>query len=123
MSGELNQFLKKYEEAANSCNFDNVEPLLTDDAIFWFTNGTYKGKAAIRKAFEDTWASIKEEKYFLSNIQWVGMSDDLAVCVYDFTSDGMVNGSRQVYNGRGTSVFRKQGGEWLICHEHLSKAV
>lgn len=123
MNDELEQFLKKYEIAANSCNFDNVEPLLTNDAVFWFTNGTYEGKAAIRKAFEDTWASIKEEKYTLSNIQWLGVTGDLAVCVYDFTSDGMVDGVRQVYHGRGTSVFTKQEGKWLICHEHLSKAV
>lgn len=122
MQAELEQFLKNYEVAANSCNFDNVEPLLTDDAVFWFTNGTYKGKAAIRQAFEETWASITDEKYSLSNVEWLGVAENLAVSVYDFTSDGMVDDTQQVYKGRGTSVFCKRDGQWLICHEHLSMA-
>lgn len=96
---ELDHFLKQYEAAANSCNFDNVEPLIADNAVFWFTNGTYRGKAEIRKAFEDTWAHITDETYSITDVEWGGVSADLAVCTYSFTSDGRINGKRQVDQG------------------------
>lgn len=119
---ELDSFLKSYEQAANSCDFDNVAPLINDEAVFWFTNGTFTGKQAIRQAFEDTWSKIKNEVYAISNVEWLANNDDIAVCVYDFTSDSIVNGERQVYKGRGTNVLKKSDGNWQIVHEHLSKA-
>ena len=60
---ELEQFLRRYEQAANSGDFDQVAPLITEDATFWFTNGSFVGRAAIRAAFEDTWAIIQDETY------------------------------------------------------------
>jgi ketosteroid isomerase-like protein len=119
---ELGTFLKTYEQAANSCDFANVAPLISNNAIFWFTNGTFAGKEAIRRAFEDTWAKIKDEVYTISNIQWIAHSDTVAVCVYDFTFDGIAENKRQIYKGRGTNVLQKSDGKWQIVHEHLSKA-
>lgn len=118
---ELDTFLKAYELAANSCDFDNVAPLIADDATFWFTNGQYEGKQAARKAFEETWGSIKDEKYQISNVRWVGKNYWVSSCTYDFTSDGMVEGKRQVYKGKGTNVLVRERGSWRIAHEHLSK--
>ncbi len=118
---ELNQFLRAYEQASNSRDFDNVAPLIADDATFWFTNGTFVGMAAIRAAFEDTWANIHDERYTLKDIQWVGWSTTLAICTYSFRSDGIVNGQRQVYDGHGTNVIAKRDGRWIMVHEHLSK--
>jgi len=50
------EFLRAYEKAANSGNFDEVAPLLSDDAIFWFSNGLYTGIESIKLAFEKTWS-------------------------------------------------------------------
>ncbi len=68
MQEDLEEFLKLYERAANSRNFDMVAPFISEKAVFWFTNGTYEGVAAIRRAFEATWASIIDEQYTISNI-------------------------------------------------------
>lgn len=118
---ELDQFLRAYEQAANTCDFDNVEPLIAEDAIFWFTNGIFVGRSAIRAAFEDTWTRIQDEQYAITHVRWVGRSATLAVCTYSFRSDGMVDGERQVYEGHGTNVIAKQDGRWVMVHEHLSK--
>ena len=120
---ELETFLKTYETASNSCNFDRVAPLVADDATYWFTNGTFKGQAAIRKAFEDTWARIKKEKYTITDIRWVAMSYWVSACTYSFVSDGIVSGERRVFNGCGTSVLKRIRGNWRVVHEHLSKAL
>ena len=43
---EVSIFLKNYERAANSRDFDQVTPYISDLAIFWFTDGTFAGKEA-----------------------------------------------------------------------------
>lgn len=118
---DLQVFLKEYERLANLCNFDAIEPFIDNNAVYWFSNGTYRGIGEIRKAFEETWNSIKNEKYTLSNVEWLIVSSDEAVCIYNFRSDGLANGKRQVYEGRGTNVLQKKDGRWKIIHEHLSK--
>ncbi|HEX8982059.1 MAG TPA: nuclear transport factor 2 family protein [Ktedonobacterales bacterium] len=117
---ELDDFLRRYEQAAKSRNFDHVEPLVADDATFWFTNGVFVGRDAIRAAFEETWLAIQDEKYSISNIQWIAKSETLAVCTYVFRSDGIVDGQRQIYDGLGTNVIEKRAGQWQMAHEHLS---
>jgi|GEM_PF-464292 len=118
---ELDTFLKAYEKAANSRDFDQVAPFIADDASFWFTNGQYQGKQEVRKAFEETWENIKEEIYTISNIRWVGKNYWVSACSYNFKSDGIVNGERQVYEGKGTNVVARIKGRWRVTHEHLSK--
>ncbi len=120
---ELDTFLEAYEKAANSRNFDAVEPLVTEDAVFWFTNGAFEGRAAIRRAFEDTWAKIQDENYSISDVKWIVASYWSSVCTYNFKSKGVVDGKQQIYGGRGTNVLRRLNGSWRIAHAHLSKSV
>jgi len=118
---ELEIFLEAYEKAANSRDFNQVDPFIANDALFWFTNGTFNGKESVRKAFEDTWAHIQDEAYTISDVHWVAANDSVAVCTYTFKSDGIADGKRQVYEGKGTNVLKRFDGGWQIVHEHLSK--
>lgn len=110
-----------YERMANSVDFDKVSPLIAEDAVYYFTDGRFEGIEAIKAAFEKTWNTIKDEKYRLTNIRWMGVSDNLAVCIYDFHSQGIVDGRPFTASGKGTNVFSKTDGHWKIVHEHLSK--
>lgn len=74
----------------------------------------------IRHAFERTWDAIQEEKYSLRERRWILKSHDSAVCVYTFISDGVQNGARSHFEGRGTTVLKRIAEEWKIVHEHLS---
>jgi ketosteroid isomerase-like protein len=118
---ELDTFLEAYEEAANSRDFEKVAPFIAADASFWFTNGQFSGKTEIQKAFEDTWKSIQDEKYTISDVRWVASTYWTSACTYKFKSDGIVNGKRQIYEGHGTNVVKRIAGRWRIVHEHLSK--
>ncbi len=118
---ELDTFLAAYETAANSRDFAKVESFIAADATFWFTNGHFEGRVAIRRAFEDTWQNIQDESYTISNVQWIARNYWVSSCTYEFTSDGHVDGKRQVYKGHGTNVFVRRDGSWRIMHEHLSK--
>lgn len=43
LSHELVQFMKEYEALANKCDFDLLVPYIDEDAIYWFSNGSYRG--------------------------------------------------------------------------------
>jgi ketosteroid isomerase-like protein len=118
---ELDTLLQAYELAANTCDFNVVSPFIADDATFWFTNGQYEGKESVRCAFEDTWSTIQNETYTISNVHWVAKNYWVSACTYDFESDGIVDGRRQIYRGKGTNAFARISGSWRIVHEHLSK--
>ena len=121
MAATPENLLEDWERAANSRDFDSVVPFIAPKAEFHFTNGDYFGLDEIRGAFEATWHHIQEEVYTLSELRWIGRTPTLAVCAYNFTSDGIVDGQRQVYQGHGTNVLECIGGAWQIIYEHLSK--
>lgn len=113
-------FIEDYERALASHGWDAVAPLVHDDAAVTFSNGSvHKGKAAIKQAFERNFASIRNEKYAISNVFWIRKSPDSAVFVYDFAWEGLINGSPAQGVGVGTSVLVNDDGRWKLLAEHL----
>ncbi len=97
------EFLRLYERKASSRHFEDVSPLIADDAVFWFNDGSYVGKESIRKAFENTWAlEIRDERYWLDNISWLANEERFAVCTYLYHWTGVVKDKfRELGSGRG----------------------
>ena len=112
--------LKQYELKINNHRFSDVEPLISDKAEIWFSDGSYCGKAAIKEAFEQTWQSLNNDTYWLTEVNWLAKGDDTAVCLYTFNWITEINGERRTGNGRGTTVLNRENGIWKILHEHLS---
>ncbi len=50
---------------------------------------------------------IQNEPYTITDLEWIGISNNLAVCTYNFKSDGLVGRRRQVYLEHGTNVPKK----------------
>jgi ketosteroid isomerase-like protein len=117
---ELQKFLKDYEEATNSHDFDNVAPFLSSDAVYWFSDGSFEGTEAIRGAFDKAWGTIQNEVYGITNVRWIATSPDAAVCIYDFTWQGVIDGADRSGGGRGTNAFARTEDGWKMTHEHLS---
>lgn len=117
----LTAFMRRYEQATNRHDFDQVAPLIADDASYWFTEGSYHGIEAIRAAIERTFATIQDEVYRIEELEWVAVADDLAVCRYRFRWTGVVDGKPASGEGRGTNVVTRQHGVWKMRHEHLSR--
>ena len=117
------EFLQLYERKASSRRFEDVAPLIADDAVFWFNDGSYVGMELIREAFERTWAlEIQDEKYWLDNIRWLVEEERFAVCSFSYHWTGVVKGKfKELGTGRGTCVLRRSGSDWKIIHEHLSR--
>lgn len=114
------ELLEKYKTEINTHDFLRVEPLISKDCKFWFSSGTFHGIEQTRKAFEKTWAMIQNEVYSITDIEWLSSNKESAVCIYNYHWAGLINGQAREGEGRGTSCFRVEDGDWKIVHEHLS---
>jgi ketosteroid isomerase-like protein len=54
------EVMRAYETRTNTHHFAHVAPLIADDAVYWFDDGSFVGIDAIAQAFERTWATIRE---------------------------------------------------------------
>ncbi len=121
IKNEADFFLKKYEEATNGHNFSKVKELLSEDLVYWFSDGSYTTIDELEKAFISTWNRIKNETYSINDVRWISLDQNSAVCVYKFKWKGMVDGQPQEGEGRGTNVLIKRESRWHMIHEHLSR--
>ncbi|MDV2685624.1 nuclear transport factor 2 family protein [Alkalihalophilus lindianensis] len=113
--------LKKYIEATNTHDFNNVKKVLHDQAIYWFTDKTCTNSREIQKYFENAWELIKEEVYTANDIRWISTDPNSATCIYSYHYKGYHNGKLVSGNGRATNIFiRTNYNEWKLIHEHLS---
>lgn len=115
------QFMRRYERATNQHDFTVLAPLIAPDAVYWFTDGSYRGRAAIEEAVSRTFAAIRDEVYEIHDLDWVTVGEESAVCRYRFHWTGLVDGKPASGEGRGTNVLTRRDGRWQILHEHLSR--
>ena len=113
------QLLESYVRALDSHDWEQVRPMVDDNAVFIFSEGTYVGIAAIGEAICRTFAHITNEKYEVVNKRWAHATDSMALCYYDFEWRGQIDGRKASGSGRGTSVLQKTPLGWKIVHEHL----
>ena len=65
-------FVKQYESALGTQNWDNVAPLIRDDAVVIFSNGAlHSDKEAIKFAYQSNFNSIKSAIYRIENLHWL----------------------------------------------------
>jgi len=115
------EHMKLYEAKINLHRFEEVEPLISPEAVFWFTDGTYQGVDEIRAAFERTWRELQGDAYWLENLEWITVDETAASCIYRFCWRAQIDGQTFEGTGRGTTVLRRERGQWKIIHEHLSR--
>ncbi|WP_326746330.1 nuclear transport factor 2 family protein [Streptomyces sp. NBC_00121] len=116
----LAEFIRTYEQAANSHDITQLVPLIAPDAVYWFSDGSHRGRKAILSAIAYTFATIHDEIYQIDDLEWIVHSDDHAVCRYRFTWTGTIDGRPRSGSGRGTNVLVNNAGTWQMLHEHLS---
>jgi ketosteroid isomerase-like protein len=112
--------LDAYILATNSHEFENVAKLLSDHALYMFTNKSWIGKDQIQTYFEGSWKAIDNEVYSIEDITWLATHEESATCIFIYRWKGYINGEFKEGKGQGTNVFIKEKGEWKLIHEHLS---
>ena len=116
------KFVKSYESALRTQDWNAVGPLVSENVSVTFSNGTiHIGKENVQKAFEKNFSIIKNEKYTVENIKWLVKDERFAVYVFEFYWTGIIDGKSGSGNGIGTSVLIKENARWKLLTEHLGR--
>ncbi|WP_179381706.1 YybH family protein [Jannaschia marina] len=113
-------FIKDYEAALGTQDWNEVGPLIGEDARIVFSDGSlFEGKLAIQAAYERNFASIEGESYRMENIRWLAESSDTAAYMFDYYWAGYISGKDASGSGRGTAVLVRAKGKWVLIGEQL----
>lgn len=113
-------FVKEYEHALGTQDWQSVAPLISDDAIVIFSNGSlHAGKEAIRAAYQHNFSTIKGEEYRIENVHWLAETAGAAAYSFEFHWTGVIDGRKASGSGRGTSVLVCKSDQWLLVGEQL----
>ncbi len=123
MKIEPEEFLNQYKSALATQNWEEVSPLIHEDACVVFSSGTHKGKREVKQAIEKNFALIKNETFSISNVHWVQKTDSFAVLLFNFHWSGLINENPAKGTGRGSSIIVKEKGKWQLLIEHLGPDV
>jgi ketosteroid isomerase-like protein len=114
--------LEAYVRASDRHDVDGTTRWIADDAVYLFSNEyCHNGKSAVRNAIEKNFDTIGDGSYSIENVLWLVREPQVAVCVYVYRWSGLVGDERMSGGGRGTTVLRRQNGDWRVVHEHLSR--
>ncbi len=117
-------FLHRFEELADREDFDLVEDMIHEQAVFRFNDGDFVGRGAIRAAFEKTWqgsAGVSKERFYLTDVVVLSVDQASATATYTYNWEGAMDGKPFRIQGRGTRVLVVEAGRLQIKHEHLSR--
>lgn len=112
-------FIRAYEIALESQDWDRVAPLIHEDCVATFTEDTFVGKNAVEGAFRKTFELIQDETYKITDIHWIAKTENYVVLSYIYNWAGIIHGQQSSGSGRGTSVLTHENGDWQILTEHL----
>ena len=118
------EFLIRFEQIAEGENFDLIQDMIHDNAVFRFNDGDFVGKQAIRGAFEKTWkgsAGVKKDRFYLTDVEVITVDGRSAAATYTYNWEGSKDGQSFRIQGRGTRVLVVESGRLQVIHEHLSR--
>jgi ketosteroid isomerase-like protein len=114
------KFIDEYSAALASQDWNNVAPLIHEDACVTFSDGSvYQGVLSIAEAYKRNFMLIKNEEYHISDVHWIKLNDAVAVYLFRFTWRGTINGQEASGGGRGTATIMLDKGRWKLMAEHL----
>jgi len=111
--------IEEYEAALATHDWEQVAPLIHDDCVAIFSEGTFIGKQQVEVAFHKTFDLIQDEKYMISSVHWILQQESVAVFNFEFHWTCIIKGKPASGGGRGTSTIVLQDGDWVLIAEHL----
>ncbi|MEX5295249.1 nuclear transport factor 2 family protein [Kocuria sp. CPCC 205268] len=125
-ASDLDQVIEEYHQAISAVARGDAGPQKRlfsrrDDVTLATPIGPpIRGRHAVEEAFDRVVAQLRDgELLSAENISRVA-TDEMAYIVELEHSRGKVGGSEETasWSLRSTTVFRREDGEWKVCHRH-----
>jgi len=114
--------LETYMEAINSQDFSRVSELLHENAVFYIDKKAQTNLKQIEAYHEYFWNTVKDSKFWASDINVVHSDGKCHVYLYQYNFSGYIDGKFVEGSGRSTDVFVLNDitKQWQLLHEHSS---
>lgn len=112
----------RYRDEINTHDFDRLaDDVVATDVVFVFAEKVHRGVEAARAAFNDTWKTLPDEVYSMTEAEWLAKDANTAVVAFRYGYKGTLTDGRALEGGgRGVNVYRLTGAGWRLSYEHLS---
>ncbi len=126
MASAVQAILGIEKDMVRDFNAGKIARLLArfDPRIVGFSSTRHErisGRPAVRKTFNYYLQASSRMRYDIAQAR-VHVFGDAAVATFYWTVELGAGRPRHAIRGRGSHVFARRGGSWLIVHEHFSRA-
>lgn len=126
MASAQETILKIEKELVRDFNAGKIDALLAHfhPRVVGFSSTQQEriaGLAAMRKTFDYYHKASPHMKYHIAEPQ-VLVFDNMAIATFYWTVELGTGRPRHTIRGRGSHVFARQNDQWVIVHEHFSRA-
>lgn len=113
---------ERYRAEINTHDFERLaRDVVAQDAVFVFAEKVHRGVDAARAAFNETWKTLPDEVYSMSEAEWLAKDTKTAVVAFRYGYKGVLTDGRSLEGGgRGMNVYRLTDAGWRLTYEHLS---
>ena len=118
----IKEFLREFELAQSTKDFDRVADLIHPEALFRFNDGDFRGLDEVRTAFERTWAlDVDGSAYRVEKVAVESVDSGIGIATFDWVWSGEADDGPFLIRGRGTTVVVEYEGSLRVLIEHLSR--
>jgi len=114
----------KFLEATGTYDHSQVSKLINNNAIFCLFGEVIKGIESIEKHHQSVWNTLKDLKFWATDIETIHYDDECRIYTYQAHYSGYDKGNYFEGNARTTDVFVKNSitKQWELLHTHSSAA-
>ena len=112
----MSEALERYIAAVNTLDFEEVSKHMHPNALFRFSDHECANSEQIREYHETFWNTLKDVRFWVTDVQWLYADAKMFVCSYRINFTGYVDGSYTEGQERTTDIFIKDvlTEEWKL---------
>lgn len=113
------KFMSSYQDVLNTTDWYKLSAYFHEDCALLYSDGTYFGKPAVKKAFQKMYALMKNGKYVISNVKSAVITEKYCACVFHFRWSAQIYGHLISGEDRVSCYLVKVDNAWQIVNQHL----
>jgi hypothetical protein len=116
VSEEMNEALAQYMAAVSTQDFAEVSKHMHSNVLFRFSDHEDTTLEQIKEYHETFWSTIKDGKFWATDVEWLYADSKMFVCSYRVNFSGYLDGVYAEGSEGTVDIFIKDGttGKWKL---------